>query len=164
MAEHSPIDNLAPNIVIRPARETDQARIEELVHMARINPSDLHWERFTVAEADGKIVGIRQVRVHAQGTREVGSGVVLPEYRHQGISAALMDTILAKESGTTYLMCDSMWASYYENFGFVKVSSQTVPSDLRAGFRIGRVITTVMTLFAKHKVRIILMKRERTTG
>ena len=87
------------NITIRPARPEDQETIVSYVRQAKINPRNLHWENFLVAEENGKLVGMRQVKVHKQGTREVGSGFVLPEYRRQGISAHLMNEILSREQG-----------------------------------------------------------------
>jgi len=60
-------------VTIRPARQEDQETIVSLIRQAKINPRNLHWEHFLVAEEDGKVVGIRQVKLHAQGTREVAS-------------------------------------------------------------------------------------------
>jgi len=144
---------------IRPARQEEQERIISLIHQARISPRHLHWERFLVAEENGHIIGIRQVKVHAQGTREVGSGFVLPEYRHQGISARLMNEILSREQGTLYLMCRDQWAPYYEKFGFQRVDIDRLPADFRKEYRIGRLITSTISLFMKDKIRIIPMKR-----
>src|SRR5678815_3334267 len=95
--------------------------IRDRIHAARLNPRGLDWQRFLVAEADGRIVGIRQVKQHAGGTREVGSGYVLPDYRRQGISKALMDTLLSREAGTLYTLVDAKWIPYYEQFGFQRV-------------------------------------------
>jgi N-acetylglutamate synthase-like GNAT family acetyltransferase len=146
-------------ITIRPARKEEQEKIVSLIHQARISPRNLHWERFLVAEKNGQIVGIRQVKVHAQGTREVGSGYVLPEYRHQGISARLMNEILSRETGTLYLICRDQWAPYYEQFGFQRTDTNHVPADFLKEYRIGRLITATISLFMKDKVRIIPMKR-----
>lgn len=147
-------------ITIRPAVEADQSTIVSFIHQAKINPRNLYWERFLIAEEDGKIVGIRQVKIHEQGTREVASGFVLPEYRRQGISAQLMNEILSRESGTLYLMCRDMRAPYYEQFGFRKVDSKGLPPDFHKEYRIGRIITTLGSIFTKDRVRIIPMKRE----
>jgi hypothetical protein len=51
-----------------------------MVREARINPRNLHWSRFLLAEEGGRIVGIGQVKIHKNGTREVASGVVRHEY------------------------------------------------------------------------------------
>ena len=79
------------SVIIRPAIQVDQPTIVSLIRQAKINPRNLNWERFLVAEENNQIVGIRQVKVHKQGTREVASGFVLPGYQHRGISALLMN-------------------------------------------------------------------------
>lgn len=146
-------------ITIRTARQEEQEKIVSLIHQAKISPRHLHWERFLVAEENGQIVGLRQVKMHAQGTREVGSGFVLPEFRHQGISARLMNEILSRENGTLYLMCRDRWVSYYEQFGFQRVDTNQLPADFLKEYRIGRFITSTISIFMKDKVRIIPMKR-----
>lgn len=147
-------------ITIRPARQEDQPTIVSFIRQAKINPRNLHWERFLVAEEDGQVVGIRQVKVHALGTREVGSGFVLPEYRHQGISARLMNEILSRETGSLYTMIQEKWTPYYEQFGFRRAAVNQLPSDFRKEYQIGKIITTLISLFMKEKVRIIPLKRE----
>ena len=147
-------------ITIRPARSEDQQTIVLLIQQAKINPRNLHWEHFLVAEENGQLVGIRQVRVHAEGAREVGSGFVLPEYRHRGISARLMNEILNREEGTLYLMCRDKWVPYYEQFGFRQVNIDQLSSDFRKEYQIGKIITSLISVFLKDKIRIIPMKRE----
>jgi len=147
-------------ITIRPARSEEQQIIVSLIRQAKINPRNLHWEHFLVAEENGQVIGIRQVRVHAEGTREVGSGFVLPEYRRQGISARLMNEILNWEKGTLYLMCRDKWTPYYEQFGFRQVNIDQLPYDFRKEYQLGKIITSLISIFMKDKVRIIPMKRE----
>ncbi|MCI0399425.1 MAG: GNAT family N-acetyltransferase [Chloroflexi bacterium] len=152
------------SITIRPAVEADQPTIVALVRQARINPRNLHWSRFLVVEDSGKIVGMRQVKVHKGGTREVASGFVRPEYRRQGLSAQLMNEILARESGPLYLLCDKKWSPYYEQFGFRHVAIADLPADFRREYRIARTITGLMSLFSSRKVHVISMKREGWEG
>lgn len=147
------------SVTIRPARAADQKTILSLIRQAKINPRNLHWENFLVAEDNGRIVGIRQVRVHSQGTREVGSGFVVPEYRHQGVSARLMNEILSREAGPLYAMINEKWMPYYEQFGFQRMAVEKLPPDFRREYRIGRMITSVISLFIKEKLRIIPIKR-----
>ena len=146
-------------IMIRPARPEDQETIVSYIRQAKINPRNLHWENFLVAEENGRLIGMRQVKVHAQGTREVGSGFVLPEYRRQGVSARLMNEILSREKGTLYLMCRDKRAPYYEHFGFRQVAVDQLPADFHKEYRIGRFVTSLISIFSKEKVRIIPMKR-----
>ncbi len=147
-------------ITIRPAVEADQATIESLIRMARINPRNLHWSRFLVAEDRGRTVGVRQIKAHKGGTREVASGVVLPEYRRRGISARLMRAVLAREHGPLYLMCDEKRTRYYERFGFRRMEPSGLPADFHREYRVGRIVTSLLSLFVGRKVRIVPMKRD----
>lgn len=148
------------SIIIRLATADDQPIITSLIHGAGLNPRNLQWPRFLVAEDNGRIVGLRQVKIHKGGTREVASGLVVPEYRHRQISARLMHEILARERGPLYLMCDEKWANYYEQFGFRRVAPDGLPPDFGKQYRIGRIVTTLLSFFTPHKVRIIPMKHE----
>lgn len=147
-------------ISIRRALEADQTTIVSLIRQAKINPRNLHWQNFLVAEENGQVVGIRQVKVHSYGTREVASGFVLPEYRRQGISARLMNELLARETGPLYTMVNEKWAPYYEQFGFKRVDVSQLPSDFRKEYGIGRIVTLLLSIFAKDKIHIIPLKRE----
>ena len=147
-------------ITIRPAVESDQTTIVSFIQQAKLNPRNLHWEHFLIAEESGNIIGIRQVKIHKQGTREVASGFVRPEYRRQGISAQLLNTILAQEKGPLYLMCRDKRTYYYEPFGFRQIAVNELPADFRTEYRIGRIVTSLLSLFSKDKVRIVPMKRE----
>ena len=146
-------------IKIRPANKEDQQTIVSLIRQAKLNPRNLHWENFLVAEENGNIIGIRQVRVHSRGTREVGSGLVLPEYRHQGVSARLMNEILTQETGPLYTMINEKWVPYYERFGFRRVNINQLPVDFRKEYRMARLITAFISLFIKEKLHIIPLKR-----
>jgi N-acetylglutamate synthase-like GNAT family acetyltransferase len=147
------------SISIRPALAADQATIVALIRRARLNPRNLRWSRFLVAEESGRIVGVRQVKLHQGGTREVASGFVVPEHRRQGISARLMTAILEREPGPLYLICDERWSAYYEAFGFQRMPTSELPRDLRGNYYLGKLITTVVSLFMAHKVRLVPMKR-----
>lgn len=147
------------SIKIRPAVAVDQPVITALIRSARLNPRNLQWSNFWVAESEGQIVGVRQVKVHRHGTREVASGFVLPAYRRHGISGQLMQALLAQQTGVLYLLCDQQWTGYYQQFGFQPVSVTDLPADFCQEYRIGQIITTLLTLLAQHKVRIIPLRR-----
>lgn len=151
---------MASDIVIRPAVEADQPVIVTLIRQARLNPRQLHWSRFLVAEDQGRIVGMNQVKIHKQGTREVASVLVIPEYRRQGIGARLMQAVLACQSGPLYLMCNQKQAAYYEQFGFRRVDAGDLPPDFGWEYRLGRIVTSILSLFVFREIRIIPMKRE----
>lgn len=148
------------NILIRPARQEDHETIVSFIRQAKLNPRNLNWQSFLVAEENGQIVGVRQIKVYEQGTREVASGFVLPEYRRRGISAQLMKALLARETGPLYTMVNEKRAPYYEQFGFRRVDVSQLPSDFRREYWIGRIVTTLLSLFRKERIRIIPLKRE----
>ncbi len=146
-------------ITIRRARQEDQQTIVSLIRQAKLNPRNLRWENFLIAEEIGKVVGLRQVKTHSQGTREVASGFVLPEYRRRSISAQIMKELLAGEQGPLYTMVNEKRAGYYEQFGFRRVDVSQLPADFRREYQIGWIVTTLMSLFRKDRVRIIPLKR-----
>ncbi len=148
------------SIKLRQATAIDQPVIEKLIKEAHLNTRNIYWTRFLIAEDNGKIVGIRQVKRHKNGTREVASGLVIPEYRHQGISTQLMNKILETEKGQLYLICDEKWYAYYAKFGFSRVATKALPGDLLSEFRIGKVITSLISIFTPNKIKIIPLKRE----
>jgi N-acetylglutamate synthase-like GNAT family acetyltransferase len=146
-------------LTIRAARQEDQQTIVSFIRQAKLNPRNLNWERFLVAEENGQVVGIRQVKLYPDGTREVASGFVLPEYRRQGISARLMEELLARETGPLYTMVNEKRAPYYEQFGFQRAAVSQLPSDFLKEYRIGTIVTSLRSLFRKDRVRIVPLKR-----
>lgn len=147
-------------LTIRPARQEDKETIVSFIRQAKLNPRNLNWQNFLVAEENNELVGIRQVKVYERGTREVASGFVLPGYRRQGISAQLMRALLARETGPLYTMVNEKRAPYYEQFGFRRVDASQLPLDFHKEYRIGRIVTTLMSIFRKERIRIVPLKRE----
>jgi hypothetical protein len=71
-----------------------------------------------------------------------------------------MDELLARATGPLYTMVNPERAPYYERFGFRPVEVSQLPADFRKGYRIGRIVTTLLSLFRKEKIRIVPLKRE----
>jgi amino-acid N-acetyltransferase len=78
-----------PDLTFRPARPEDQDAIRALVKSERLNPTDLSWPRFYVATFADHVIGVVQLRLHRDGSRELGSLAVAPGVRGQGIAARL---------------------------------------------------------------------------
>src|SRR5690349_18706770 len=100
-------------IVIRPAVEAEQATIKAIVHAARLNPNDLDWRRFLVADEGGRIAGVGQVKPHRDGSRELASLAVIAGRQGQGVGGALVRALLAREHAAVHLMCRDRLERYY---------------------------------------------------
>src|SRR5260221_6437237 len=117
------------DVTIRPAVAEDQAPIKQIIHEAQINPRNLDWPRFVVAEASGKIVGVGQVKPHKDGSRELASIAVIPDYQRRGIAGRIIETLLAGEQSHLYLMCEAKNEKLSQRFGFRRIESQEMPGD-----------------------------------
>lgn len=127
---------------LRPAVQTDTATIHRMVHGANINPLDLDWRRFLVAEAEGgEVVGCGQIKLHRDGSRELASIVVDEGWRGRGVARALIDRLMHEAAPPLWLTCRSGLAALYARFGFRLVGpDETQPTYFR---RLRRVAAAV---------------------
>ncbi|MGB0389582.1 MAG: GNAT family N-acetyltransferase [Ardenticatenaceae bacterium] len=146
--------NLPENVTIRPAREEDEATIQAMVREARLDPSQLRWSQFLVAlvpdaalrqaqepgqKSRAQFIGVGQLRRYG-AVQELGSLLVLPEWREKGIGAALVRALVARREGLLFLECVTAMAPYYEKFGFRRVKWYNVPWPLKAKFGLSSLI------------------------
>lgn len=117
------------SITLRKAHEDDQPVIRRMVMSECLNPRAVHWQNFLVAEAGDRIVGIGQIRLHGR-IKELGSLVVLPEYRGQGVGAALMEALETRGGLPMYLMCASHNIPYYQRYGYSLVHGAEIPAEM----------------------------------
>lgn len=146
-------------VTIRLARQEDQPTIVFFIRQAKLNPRNQHWQNFLIAEENDQTVGVRQVKTPKLGTREVASGFVVPEYRRQGISVKIMDALLARETRPLYTMVNEERVPYYAKVGFRQVSIHQLPANFRAEYRIGRLVTSLLSIFRKENIRIVPFRR-----
>ena len=128
---------------IRPARAEDQAAITAMVREARLNPMDLRWSRFLIAEDEKGIVGVGQIRPHP-GAPELASLVVREDRRGTGVGGQLIRALLAQSQGTPVLFCRPQLESYYARFGFRAIGVKEAPPSLRTRYALGRFITRLI--------------------
>jgi GNAT superfamily N-acetyltransferase len=90
-----------------------------------------------VAEVGGQVVGNGQLSIH-RGKGEIGSLVVAPSYRRQGIGGALLGALLDEARGRGLLEVEiaadvaAPWLrAWYERRGFSFVEERTLPRDER---------------------------------
>ena len=137
---------------IRPARMDEQSIIRSLIRREHLDPLNVHWQNFLVAENAQGIIGIAQIKPYPGG-RELGSLVVAPQHRRSGVGAALIRALLAREAGPLLLFCVSFREAYYAKFGFHRAGIRELPAAFRFKYAVG----WFLTRFFKHK--LIVMAR-----
>jgi len=142
--------------IIRPASADDQFAITAIVRAARIYPRDLDWQRFLLAQWGQDIVGVGQVKPHADGSRELASIAVVPEWQGNGVGGALIRALLSRETGPLHLMCNADREHYYERFGFRRLERPAAPRY----FRRLMWIAPVIRLLSLNRLRLIVMGRD----
>jgi N-acetylglutamate synthase-like GNAT family acetyltransferase len=141
-------------LAIRPATSADQATIIRLIKEANLNRMGLKWPNFVVAEEDGAIVGLGQVKSHGDGSRELASIAVVPARQGQGIGSTVIKTLLAREQVVVlHLTCRRELGGYYERFGFRRLVAAEYPPYFR---RLIPVINVIVRLFG---TQILVMRR-----
>jgi N-acetylglutamate synthase-like GNAT family acetyltransferase len=150
-------------VKIRPAREGDQVAITAMIRQARLNPADLQWRRFMVAEQDGQIIGVAQVRVHPDKARELASLAVVPSARGNGVATRLVDELLRDQTTEVYTLIDRPFVDHFRRWGFDRIDAARLPRSVRRVYRTGRIVTTLASVVVRRRIRIVALRRQPTT-
>ena len=141
---------------IRSATQVEERSIRRLIHAVNINPLNLHWEHFLVAvDGQGQILGCGQVKSHQDGTRELASIAVWPQYRHQGVARAIVRSLLAENLPPLYLTCVNSMRTFYEPFGFRIVEPFDLPPYFR---RIHRIFSVLLRINPGMEKLLVMLK------
>lgn len=149
----------AAPVAIRPAAPHDQDPIRALVRGERLNPTGLDWPHFIVAEDERGIVGAVQLRRHADGARELGSLVVAPAARGQGIATRLVDTLLAPQRDSVLMITDGAHAGHFRRWGFRTIDAREAPRSVRFNHRMGRLARLLSLLRRLPPRRLVVLQR-----
>jgi N-acetylglutamate synthase-like GNAT family acetyltransferase len=137
--------NLPPEYTLRSATATDAATIHRIISLVKINPINLNWRRFVLAvNREGKIIGCGQVKPHADGSLELASIAVLPDWRGKGIARKIIEHLLDEYPGRLYLTCRSQLGPMYQKFGFLVLQVQDMPPYFQ---RLSRLVSLFTKLF-----------------
>jgi N-acetylglutamate synthase-like GNAT family acetyltransferase len=132
------------NFQLRPATQSNFASIRKLIHLVGINPTGLDWRRFLVAiTTEGVVVGCGQIKLHRDGSRELASIAVHPDWRGRGVARAIIERLIANHSSTLFLTCRAGLKEFYEKFGFSAVKPEEMPAHFR---RITRLVNIFLNL------------------
>jgi amino-acid N-acetyltransferase len=117
----------------------------------------LDWVRFVLAESAGdQVIGCAQIKPHRDGSQELASLVVTPEWRGQGVARAIIERLLRDHPGEMYLMCRSSLGPLYKKFGFREVEQNEMPKYFRLIKRLSRVVEVLRS----EGETLLVMKRE----
>lgn len=129
---------------IRPASSSDARAIRSLIRKARINPTGLDWHRFLVAvDSTIGIIGCGQVKIHADGSRELASVAVAEGWRGQGIARTIIENLIDNHPQPLYLTCRANLEAFYSKWGFKILTETEMPPHFR---RISRIFQVLKTL------------------
>lgn len=154
------MDMTAMPYVIRKARAEEEKAIRTLVLSERMRPIDLNPRNFLVAVKDDEIIGAIQMRRHADGTRELGSLVVAPAWRRQGIAARLVDRLLTSETQKVFMITARAHGERYSRWGFEPASGRSVPKSVRLHYLLGSLGSVVSLLKRRSMRRLVILRRE----
>jgi amino-acid N-acetyltransferase len=146
-------------IILRPAVAADQKRIVAIIHQAHINPHDVKWPNFVLAvdDASGEIVGIAQIKKHGDGSRELASLAVVPQWQGQGLGRRLIEYWLDRTPGTLYLTCRSSLGGLYAKFGFRAVGESEMTPYFR---RLVKVVKLLIQPLMPGEESLLVMRRD----
>jgi N-acetylglutamate synthase-like GNAT family acetyltransferase len=143
-------------ITIRPAQANDAKTIKAMVSREHLDPTSLKWQNFMVAEHNGQIVGIGQIKRY-RDCNELGSLVTVQQYRGQGIAAQIIHALEAQVEPPLYLLCRSTLERFYGGFGYKRIDWQDAPTPLKL-----KLLPTF--LFRLFGIRILVMVTRRLHG
>ena len=140
---------------LRPATQSDQREIRKLIRQVRINPTGLDWQHFVVAVSPvGELIGCGQVKIHHDGSRELASIAVIPDYRHEGIGSTIIGHLINIHPRPLYLTCRSNLEPFYQQFKFQTIRESEMPPYFRRVNRLGSFLLTLV----RSKDRLIVMQ------
>jgi len=140
---------------LRNAGQQDAVRIRKMVHAAHINPFSLDWRRFLLAvDEAGAVVGCIQVKPHGDGTREMASLVVVPEYRGQGFARVMIQAVQAGHPRPLYLTCRSPLQRLYRRFGFRSLELNEMPPYFR---RLRRIVDILSVITRREEYMAVML-------
>lgn len=92
----------------------------------------LDWRRFRVAKtAEDQFIGCGQLKPHGDGSLELASIAVIPEWRKRGVARALIHTLKDAAPRPLYLTCLSGMGPFYKKFGFQAIGGAELPKYFR---------------------------------
>jgi amino-acid N-acetyltransferase len=148
-----------PTPTLRPAAAADQPAIRALVRGERLNPHGLDWPRFLLATIGPVVVGAVQMRLHADGSRELASLVVARDFRGHGLAGRLIEGLLASHCGPVHVITARANARHYVRWHFRAVPALRAPASVRRNFCLGQLAGMIALLRGQAPRRLVVLER-----
>ncbi|NJK41683.1 MAG: GNAT family N-acetyltransferase [Acaryochloridaceae cyanobacterium SU_2_1] len=117
-----------------------------MVWSARLDPTQLRWTQFWVIECQTRMIACGQLRSFAQA-QELGSLIVDPDWRGQGLGSYLTNHLIQRASEPLYLEClGQQLRQFYHQRGFDTVSWSALPASLQRKFGLSQLAKTLVRL------------------
>jgi amino-acid N-acetyltransferase len=137
---------LPPGCSLSPACATDIWAIRRLVWSAKLDPTQLRWSQFWVIRCQDQIIACGQLRSF-QAAQELGSLVVVPAWRGQGLGTSLAQHLIQQATEPLYLEClGNSLVRFYMQLGFQPIAWRDLPAALQKKFAIAALAATIFRL------------------
>jgi N-acetylglutamate synthase-like GNAT family acetyltransferase len=128
---------------IRSADAGDESMIKAMIRAERLDPFNVHWQNFLVAEEAGRVIGIGQVKPYRSG-RELGSLAVAADRRQSGVGGAIIHALIERERGPLLLFCLAFREPYYAKFGFRRCRLGELPGEFKLKYAMGAILSRLI--------------------
>jgi N-acetylglutamate synthase-like GNAT family acetyltransferase len=142
-----------PGIVIRAATASDAGTIRTLIKRGQLDSSSVHWGNFLLAEHEGQIIGMGQLKPYPDCT-ELGSLYTLRQYRGQKVASRIIAALELKARFPLYLICRDKMEAYYQRFGYRTIPWRQAPRSLKLKI-------AFTWLFLVFGIRVLVMRKEK---
>ncbi|UBF25412.1 GNAT family N-acetyltransferase [Kovacikia minuta CCNUW1] len=140
------LSSLPSGCSLRPAAATDAWSIRKLVLSAKLDPTQLRWSQFWVIEHEKQVIACGQLRSFPKA-QELGSLVVAPQWRGQGLGTYLTQHLIQQATQPLYLEClGKKLVQFYTRLGFVPVPWQELPPSLKRKFGLSAIAASLFRL------------------
>ena len=143
------------DFTLRQAIAEDYPAIRTLIRAVHINPTGLDWRQFLIAVMpDGELAGCGQIKLHADGSRELASIAVREQFRGRGVARMLIERLMEEEPRPLFLMCRSRLGVLYEKFGFHIAKFEDMAPYFQRISRLARIVE----FFARDGDTLLVMR------
>jgi N-acetylglutamate synthase-like GNAT family acetyltransferase len=136
----------------------DARLIRKLIYRSGINPTGLDWRRFwVVTEKYSGLIACGQIKPHRDGSRELASIAVAPDWRGLGLATLVIEKLLSQAPAPIFLTCRVNLGAFYRRFGFYSLSRM---EDMPPYFRLVWRLVNAIRSISPRAGELLVMRRD----